>query len=211
MKHLIIIGIGGFAREVFWHAHESRGYGADWDIKGFLDGDVKLAPEEYEKLSAPVVGDVVSYEPQPEDCFICAVGSPKVKGKLVQGILDKGGEFINIIHRTAIVHPTAQMGQGNIICPFVLVTDHAKIGNFVTLNARSAVGHDVEIGAYSSLMAVVDITGGVKVGVRTYWGSGARALPYSRVDDDVTIGIASVVFKHAKAGITVFGNPAMPI
>lgn len=67
MKHLIIIGIGGFAREVFWHAHESRGYGADWDIKGFLDGDVKLAPEEYEKLSAPVVGDVVSYEPQPED------------------------------------------------------------------------------------------------------------------------------------------------
>ena len=29
MKHLLIIGIGGFAREVFWHAHESIGYGTD--------------------------------------------------------------------------------------------------------------------------------------------------------------------------------------
>ena len=79
MKHLIIIGVGGFARELFWNAHDSVGYGMDWDIKGFLDGDVELAAEEYEKLPLPVLGDVDSYVIQTNDSFICAIGSPKVK------------------------------------------------------------------------------------------------------------------------------------
>ena len=43
MKHLIIIGVGGFAREVYWHAQDSLGYGNEWDLKGFLDGDIKGA------------------------------------------------------------------------------------------------------------------------------------------------------------------------
>lgn len=211
MKHLIIIGVGGFAREVFWHARDSVGYGTDWDIKGFLDGDVKLTAEEYEKLSAPLLGDVDSYVIEPDDCFICAIGSPKVKEKLTQRILARGGEFINIIHNSAIVHPTVKMGVGNIICPRVHIHDHARIGSYVTFNGRSGAGHDAEVGDYSSVMSSVDITGYVIVGKRTFWGTGAKAVPHSRIDDDATIGVASVVFRRVKAGVKVFGNPAMPI
>ena len=211
MKHLIIIGVGGFARELFWNAHDSVGYGTGWDIKGFLDGDVELAAEEYEKLPLPVLGDVDSYVIQTNDCFICAIGSPKVKEKLVQRILVRGGEFINVIHNTSIVHPTVQMGRGNILCPLVHILDHAKVGDFVTFNGRSGMGHDAQIGDYSSVMSAVDITGYVRAGKRTFWGSGSRALPHSRIDDDATVGVASVVFKHVRAGAKVFGNPALPI
>ena len=211
MKHLIIIGVGGFARELFWNAHDSVGYGTGWDIKGFLDGDVELAAEEYEKLPLPVLGDVDSYVIQTNDCFICAIGSPKVKEKLVQRILVRGGEFINVIHNTSIVHPTVQMGRGNILCPLVHILDHAKVGDFVTFNGRSGMGHDAQIDDYSSVMSAVDITGYVRAGKRTFWGSGSRALPHSRIDDDATVGVASVVFKHVRAGAKVFGNPALPI
>ena len=41
MKHLIIIGTGAFARELYGHAKNSIGYGTSWDIKGYIDGDVK--------------------------------------------------------------------------------------------------------------------------------------------------------------------------
>ena len=211
MKHLIIIGVGGFAREVFWHAQDSIGYGTDWDIKGFLDGDVKLAAEEYKKLSAPLLGDVDSYVIEPDDCFICAIADPQAKEKLIQRVLDKDGKFINVIHNSAIIHPTASVGQGNILCPQVHIHDHAQIGDFVTFNGRSGVGHDANIADYSSLMGTVDITGYVKVGKRTFWGSGARVVPHSRVDDDAVIGIGSVVLRRVRAGVTVFGNPAMPI
>ena len=84
MKHLIIIGVGGFAREVYWHARSSFGFGTDWDIKGFLDGDVKLAPEEYEKLSAPVLGDINTYVIDSDDVFVCAIAAPAVKKKLIE-------------------------------------------------------------------------------------------------------------------------------
>lgn len=211
MKHLVIIGVGGFARELFWNAHDAVGYGTDWDIRGFLDGDVKLPAKEYEKLPAPLLGDINSYSIQADDVFTCAIASPKVKEKLVQRILAHGGEFINIIHNSAIVHPTVQMGIGNILCPLVHILDHAKVGNFVTFNGRSGMGHDAEVGDYSSLMSLVDITGYVRVGKRTFWGGGSRAIPHSRIDDDATIGVASVVFRRVKAGVKVFGNPAMPI
>ena len=50
MKNLIIIGAGGFAREVYWNAQKTEGFNSDWKIKGFLDGDVKLSDEDYKKL-----------------------------------------------------------------------------------------------------------------------------------------------------------------
>ena len=37
MKHLLIVGAGGFGREMFGAAREAVGYGTEFDIKGFLD------------------------------------------------------------------------------------------------------------------------------------------------------------------------------
>ena len=91
MKHLVIIGVGGFAREVYWHAQGSVGYNTDWDIKGFMDGDVKLAPQEYEKLSAPLLGDINTYSVESSDVFVCAIAAPAVKKKLIELFLQKWG------------------------------------------------------------------------------------------------------------------------
>ena len=82
LRHLIIIGVGGFAREVYWNAQNSLGYGVDWDLKGFLDGDIRLPEEEYEKLDMPVLGNVNNYDINKDDVFICAIGTSKVRKKL---------------------------------------------------------------------------------------------------------------------------------
>ena len=37
MKHLVIVGAGGFGREMFGAAREAIGFGNEFDIKGFLD------------------------------------------------------------------------------------------------------------------------------------------------------------------------------
>ena len=81
MKNLIIIGAGGFAREIYWHAPECVGFGSDWTVKGFLDGDVKLSAEEYQRLPSdvPLLGDIDGYEIEPDDVFTCAIGTPAVR------------------------------------------------------------------------------------------------------------------------------------
>lgn len=211
MKHLIIIGAGGFAREVYWHAQESIGYGEEWDIKGFLDGDVKLAEDEYKKLQLPVLGDINDYEIKDDDVFICAVAEPRIKEKLVKRILERGCKFINLIHKTARIHGTAKMGIGNILCPFSGLQDSSVIGDFVSINCSSGLGHDACAEDYTTLSSGVDIMGYVSVGKRCFFASGSRVLPHGKVEDDVYVGVLSAVFKKAKAGTTVFGNPAMPI
>ena len=87
MKQLVIVGAGGFAREVYWYAQESVGFGTSFEIKGFLDGDVKLDEAEYAKLEKPVVGDAGTYEISDEDVFVCAIGDPSVKKKLVERLV----------------------------------------------------------------------------------------------------------------------------
>ena len=211
MRHLIIIGVGGYAREVYWHAQGSIGYGEEWDIKGFLDGDIKLAEEEYKKLPLPLLGEVGSYQVEEDDLFICAIASPAGRKKLVETMLASGAKFINLIHKTAIIHGTAKIGIGNIIGHFTTIHDNSVVGNFVILNGRDGIGHDAQVGDYSSIMGVVSINGYAFVGKGTFWGTNSVAMAHSRIEDDAYVGVASVVFKRVGKGQRVFGNPAMPI
>lgn len=211
MKKLLIIGVGGFARELYWHAQQSLGYGTEWEIKGFLNGDTRPPKEEYEKLDLPVLGDVRTYEIQSGDVFACAVGNSDFRRKLTGYILDRGGSFINIIHNTALIQGNVSLGHGNIICPYSHIGDHASLGDFNVLNVSVGIGHDVVIGDYNSFMDKVSICGFSKLGSDTYWATNTVAIPSAQVEDHVYVGVGSVVFRRVRAGKKVFGNPAMPI
>lgn len=211
MKNLIIIGVGGFAREIYWHAKDSIGYGDDWTIKGFIDGDLKLAAEDYDLLPAEVLGDVDSYSISADDVFTCAIGSPKVRRRLVEKILARSGEFINIISKLAKIIPTAQLGQGLIISPYVGISDHAKLDDFAAVNAQTIIGHDARLGKFSCVMPHVHIAGGAQVGSEVFIGTGANILPKAKVGDSSTVGAGCVVLKKVRSGATVFGNPAIEI
>lgn len=211
MRNLIIIGVGGFAREIYWHAQKSVGYGVDWQIKGFLDGDVKLSAAEYELLPDKVLGDVDNYEICADDVFTCAVGTPKARKVLSEKILARGGEFINIISDLAYIMPTVELGRGVIIAPHVCIGDKAKLDDFVAVNAQVIIGHDAQIGKYSCVMPQTNVAGKCFVGSEVFIGIGAIILPKAKVGDGATVGAGSVVLKKVRAGVKVFGNPAIEI
>lgn len=211
MKNLIIIGVGGFAREVYWHAQKSIGYGVDWQIKGFLDGDIKLAAEDYELLPAKVLGDVASYEICADDVFTCAVGTPHARKVLVEKILARGAEFINLVSNLAYVMPTVKLGRGVIIAPYVNIGDCAELDDFAAVNDVVIIGHDAQVGKFSCVMPHANIAGKSKIGAEVFIGSGAIILPKAKVGDGATVGAGSVVLKKVRAGAKVFGNPAIEI
>lgn len=213
MKNLIIIGVGGFAREVYWHAQNSIGFGTDWQIKGFLDGDVKLSEEEYKKIpeKIPVIGDVENYKICDDDVFTCAIGTPKVRKKLIEKILSRGGNFINLISKDSYIVPTAKIGIGIILAPKTFLNDLVFVDNFVVINSMSGAGHDAKIGKFSCIMANVNITGGTQIGEEVFVGSSTVFMPKSKVGDGAFIGAGSVILKKVRAGAKVFGNPAMEI
>ena len=211
VKHLIIIGCGGFAREVYWHAQDSLGYNIDWDLKGYLDGDIKLDADDYEKLELPVLGDIDSYDPEPDDVFICAITVPYARKRLVGKMMAKGAKFFTLVHRTAIVHGNVQLGKGVIVTPRVSIHDHAQVGDFTIINICTGVGHDACIGNYVDIMGGASITGHARIDDEAVIADGACIVPKAHVEQGAYVGTRSLVLKRVKAGTKVFGIPAMPI
>ena len=211
MKHLIICGTGAFARELYWHAMNSLGYGIEWDLKGFLDGPIKMDQNEYNKLQLPVLGVYTEYQPMPDDVFTCAIGTPSKRKDMIETVEQKGGNFISIIHKTAIVQGNAKLGKGIILCPNSLVNDNAVIGNYVMVNSMSSIAHDVSVGDYTCIMSHVDLNGFVQVGNECYFGSSVCVVPKSKIGDGAYIGAGSVVLRKVNSGLKVFGNPALPL
>ena len=213
MKNLIIIGVGGFAREVYWHAQNSHGFNVDWQIKGFLDGDMKLSDEDYKKLpeNVPVLGDVDNYKICPDDVFTCAIGTPQVRKKLVEKILQRGGEFINLISTDSYVVPSAKLGRGIILAQKTVVNDLSEIDDFVVINSLSGTGHDTKVGKFTCIMSGVNVTGGTIIGEKVFIGSNVVFAPKAKIGDGAFVGAGSVILKKVRAGAKVFGNPAMEI
>ena len=130
---------------------------------------------------------------------------------MIETIVKKGGDFINIIHKTSVIHGNVKLGKGVILCPFTYAFDNVIINDYVLLNVGTGAGHDAIIGKYSCLMGHVELCGRVKVGDETFFGSGARVLPSGKVGNNAFVGAGSVVLKSVKDGVKVFGNPAKKV
>lgn len=209
MKTLLIIGAGGFGREVLAWAQQTFDFGSEWAFGGFLDDN----PQALEGFGygERVIGSVATYQPRESDFFLCAVGNPRIKKILVESILGKGGNFATLVHPSVIMGNHVTLGRGVILCPRVVLTSDIVVGDFVSLNVGTAVGHDVVIGDWSQTSAFCDLTGFTRLGRSVLMGSHASLLPRRKVGDYAVVGAGSLVVRDVKKGETVFGVPAMPL
>lgn len=206
MKHLVIIGARGWGREIFNILPDCIGYQTEFDVKGFLDdkADVLDGMDGYPQI----IGSVEEYTPQPDDVFTCALGNSHWKKHYADIILAKNGEFINIVHKTAVIGRNTILGKGCIVVDNVGISCDIGIGDFVTFQSYSTVGHDVVIGDYCHLGCRSFMGGGAELGNLTTIQTGSIVLPHVKVGNSCMVGAGSVVIRRVKDGDTVFGNPA---
>lgn len=209
MKHLLIIGARGWGREVFDIAQACIDAGADITVKGFLD-DKADALECYNNYP-PILGPVETYELQKDDVFICALGDVNYKKQYAEIILKKGGEFISLVHPSAVLGNNAKVGKGCVVGAFANLSSDTIIGDFVTMSIRAGMGHDSTIGNYTHIGGNCCISGFVTIGESVTMHPGCVMVPHRKIGDNAIIGTGSVVLSNVKAGTTVFGNPAKKI
>lgn len=153
------------------------------------------------------MGSIADYRPKENEVLAMAVAEPRAKRKLAEMLLERGAVFENIIHPTAEIKEFTTLGMGNVIYHKFFAGNNVQIGNFTTL-LNSLVGHDAQIGDYTTVSALCNITGHVKIGKGVFIAGNCAFVPHAVIEDDAYVGLGSVVLRRVRAGKKVFGNPA---
>jgi sugar O-acyltransferase (sialic acid O-acetyltransferase NeuD family) len=207
MKKLIIVGAGGFGREVLGYCFGMQARSKEWEITGFLD-DNPRAFEGY-RYEWPILGTIQDYMPKDDEIFVMGIGFPTHhKMAVAQNLINKGAEFLTLIHQTAVVGLNNMIGKGCVMAPFSLVTSDVMVGDFVIINAYASVGHNSKIHDGCTISSYASITGNVTLGKGVSVGVHGCILPGVEVGAYATVAAGSVVVKNVKPGTTAIGVPA---
>jgi sugar O-acyltransferase (sialic acid O-acetyltransferase NeuD family) len=205
MIDIVIVGAGGFAREVYYWAKVAFPAN-EYRIKGFLS-DYPDDLAQYENIHEPILGKIIEYDIQPNDHFLYAIGSIENKRKLVTELKKKGAHFLTLIHPTAIVVDSAKLGEGVILCPFTLVSDNVQIGDYVMVNSYASIGHDAIVGSFSLLCPYSTVLGWCKLEDEVFVGSHSTIVAKKNVGKGAQISANSVAQRNVPAGAFVIGVP----
>ena len=106
MKQLHIVGAGGFGRECHAWASQHPDCGRAWVIAGFLD-DNAAALKAFGDF-APV-RPLAGHRPSADNVYLCGIGMPGLKEKLVAPLLAAGAQFLTFVHPQALVGPRVKL------------------------------------------------------------------------------------------------------
>lgn len=205
-NRIILVGGGAFARELInWSDHL---YGCDEgkSIHGFLDENSEAL--EGFNYQVPYLGKIETFHPAQGDKLLMGVGDPKGKKRIFEALKSRGGEFLQLIHPTAVIANSAKLGEGVVVCPHSLVSSDALLGDGVAINALSSVGHDVVLGNFCTLSAHVDLTGWVKVGECVFFGTGAKILPKVKIGSGAKVGAGAIIMRSVPENGVMYAQPA---
>jgi len=210
MKNIVIIGGGGFGREVKMLIDQINEVDKKYNFLGYYDDGM-------EPLSLingyPVLGSIRDLNTISEEvCVVLAIGTSQLRENILLQINNSVIEFPILIHPNVIIgDDMVFIGEGCIICAGSIITVNINIGKHVIINLACTVGHDTTIEDFCSFMPAVNISGEVNIGRCTYIGTGAKIINQVSIGENTIIGAGAVVAKSLPANCTAVGIPAKPI
>ena len=208
MKNIVIIGAGGFGREVAWLIEEINEFEEQWNLIGFVDDDPSLNGKIINGYE--VLGNI-DWLIKQELNVVNAIANPIIKRKTIERILGSKNKFPILIHPSARCSKSVKYGEGTIICAGNIITVNIELGSHVIVNLDCTIGHDAVIGNYSTILPSVNISGFVKIHDCCSIGTGSAIIQGVSIGENTTIGAGSVVVKDIPANCTAVGVPAKPI
>jgi len=206
----LIVGAGGFGREVYSWTYGRLGSTASNVDVGFLD-DNAHALDSFPRLKCHWSGRISDYTPCAGDRLLMAIGDPSTKLTVGRTLQSRGAVFATFVHPSAIIAQDVEIGAGCVICPFAVACCNVRLGDFVMMNVGALVGHDSIVGDGCSLSPHSDVAGQVELERGVFLGCQTVIVPRMRVGEFSRIGAGSVVISHVRAGVSMMGVPAKRI
>lgn len=190
MKKVVILGASGHARVI------AEIIIASGDIvEAFLDDNVSISD---------VSGPISTYQEYSDCEFVIGIGNTDIREK----ISSLPVKWYTAIHPSAIISPSASIGEGTVVMPNAVVNSKALIGRHCIINTSAVVEHDNVIDDFSHISVGARLGGKVHVGKSTWIGIGATVSNNIDICDCCMIGAGAVVVKDIKTRGKYIGIPA---
>ena len=158
-------------------------------------------------------GRIVLHDAKGLSPMIVSIGVNKIRRNVVERLLANAKacgndlEFATAIHHSAVISPTASIGEGTVVMAGAVINADAVIGKHCIVNTGATVDHDCVIGDYCHIAPGANISGGTHIGEGTWIGVGACVIQGINIGKDCMIGAGSVVVNNIPDGVTAYGNP----
>jgi sugar O-acyltransferase (sialic acid O-acetyltransferase NeuD family) len=138
-----------------------------------------------------------------------AIADPSIRKTILSRIQNNFTDFPVLIDPSAkIGSPSNVFNRGTLITAGVILTTGIALHEFVIINLSSTIGHDVSVGAFSSVMPGCHISGNVKIGEGVLLGTGSVILQNLTIGSNTKIGAGAVVTKPIADNVVAVGVPA---
>lgn len=203
MKDVIIIGSGGFGREVSWLAND-----CGRKVRGYLDDRREKGDRIY---GLPVLGRVLDWQEHRDVEFVVAVGNPRARREIIEHMEDAGvPHFATLVHPSVICSGSVQFGEGSLVCAGAVLTVNVSVGRHVIINVQAAIGHEDVIGDFCTIAPSVMLSGGVTVEEGAEIGASSVIRQGLRIGAGAMLGMGSVVTHDVEPNMLCMGTPARP-
>ena len=212
-RTLVIVGAGGFGREVLDVVEAMNVDGADIEFAGYVD-DADTSVPLLERRGAPYLGAVERLADgstvDPGAGFVIGIGAGHVRRRLDEILTGAGRHPLVLIHPMATVGGDCRIGEGCILTAGARVTTNITLGRHTQLHVNSTIGHDSVLDDFVSVYPGATVSGNVHLGEGVTIGTGANVLPGLTIGAGAFVGAGAVVTSDIEPGVTVAGVPARP-
>ena len=173
-------------------------------VEAFVDDN----PNVNECGGRPVLHDAMGLSP-----MIVSIGVNRIRKMIVERLRANNSaiEFATAIHPSAVISPSAKIGEGTVVMAGAVVNADAVIGKHCIVNTGATVDHDCVIGDYCHIAPGANVSGGTHIGEGTWIGVGACVIQCLNIGKWSFIGAGSVVVKDVSDGVVAYGNPCKVI
>lgn len=161
----------------------------------------------------PVVGDMAALLTRLNefDAVLVSIGHCTTRWQKQQALQAAGAMLATVVHPRACVSPYARLGAGTVVMAGAIVNVDAEVGAASIVNTGASVDHDCALAHGVHVCPGAHLSGNVTVGFCSWVGVGAVIRQGVHIGTGVTVGAGAVVVKPIPDGLTVVGNPAVPL
>ena len=207
-RPLVIVGAGGFGREVVELVRDINAAGERFELLGVVaDGTPDLDLLGVSRVvHLGAIEDLAGVAASA--AYVVAVGDAVGRERLAARSDAACHEAVTLLHTTAVVGRDIRLSPGAIVAAHCSITTNVAVGRHVHVDRACTVGHDAVLEDFVRLNPGAVVSGNVTMRRGSTLGTGAVTRQGVEIGAGTYVGAGAAVVSDLPPGVVAMGVPA---